>query len=107
MQTIVIKPISVNACWQGRRFKTEAYRSWRDEACLCLKRHDCAQKGNIQLHIRFYLKRSNSDIDNCVKPFLDALTEAGIIEDDRYITKLIVEKIKSDEEKIEYEIKKI
>lgn len=33
------------------------------------------------------------DIDNCIKPILDAMQVAGVIKDDRYVVRLLVHKI--------------
>lgn len=105
-----IKPISVNQCWQGRRFKTPDYKKYERDASLILS---CAplkyfsQTGRIELNIRFYFRMVwNKDLDNFLKPLLDILTKNRIIADDRYITKLTVEKIQSLSDYIEIEIKK-
>jgi len=37
-QTINIKPLSVNDCWQGRRFKTKEYKAYEKEMKLMIKK---------------------------------------------------------------------
>jgi len=107
METLSMKPLSINKCWAGRRFKTPDYKAWREEAEARLREHPRAPDGQVEVHIKFYFKNSRSDIDNCIKPFLDALTDANRIEDDRHVVKLVVEKIMDKDERIEYEIKTI
>lgn len=111
MEILLIKPFSINKAWAGRRFKTPEYKAWREEALLHLRGHPYAPSGEIEVHIKFYLKRMTSDVDNCIKPFLDALTDSQRIKDDRYIMKLTVEKIKTntkdEEERVEYKFKKM
>jgi len=106
MKTIKIKPFSINKAWQGRRFKTPEYKQWRiDFSLLCGKGKMI--KGLVDVNLKFYLKNfAMIDVDNCVKTTLDSLVENGFIEDDRKIVKLAVEKIKSKDEKIEFEILK-
>ena len=91
---INISPISINKVFQGRRFKTPEYTQWRKDFSWIVKKvhHKCTG-----LKIDFYIKNfAMSDVDNMVKPFLDALVENKIIDDDRYIKKLILEKFKVD-----------
>lgn len=64
--------------------------------------------GNVQVKITLYLKSIiRSDIDNFVKPIIDCLVKKGWIEDDRYIQKLEVEKVKKMEEVIGIELKQL
>jgi len=95
---IKLKPITVNQCWQGRRFKTPAYTNWRKSFSLLLK--DKSQiKGELSVILEFYIKHaSTTDTDNLIKPTLDALKEIGVIVDDKYITEIHAYKYKSDKE---------
>lgn len=48
---------------------------------------------NIECSVYIYLNnRRKNDLDNYVKPILDNLQMCGVIQDDCYITRLIVEK---------------
>lgn len=87
--TFVPAPPSTNKIWTvsaGRMVRRKAYRRWMDEAVLLL-RHGLPEivgKPSIAVHIEANLDRRR-DLDNVIKPILDALTKAGRIPDDRYI----------------------
>jgi Holliday junction resolvase RusA-like endonuclease len=85
-----IKPLSVNECWQGRRFKTKKYLAYEKELLLMLKPLKLPQ-GNLFLNIKFGFSNKNSDIDNCVKPLLDILQKKYSF-NDRNIYRLCLEK---------------
>lgn len=101
---IKIKPLSVNQCWQGRRFKTPKYKAYEKELLLKLPKLDLP-KGLIEIEINFYLKNKLFDIDNGLKPFLDILQKKYLF-NDRDIYKMIVAKTISKEEGIEFKIRK-
>lgn len=105
-QIIPIKPLSVNQVWQGRRFKTKAYKQFEQDCGWFIKMPMI--KGEVEIDYKFYIKHfSTSDIDNFIKPFQDILVKNGAIEDDSKIIRITAEKIKSNEERIEVEINKI
>lgn len=67
-----VKPLSVNRCWQGKRFKTPEYKSYEKSLLLMLPNltvKDC----DIRLDLEFGFSSSASDIDNPIKPFVDIL----------------------------------
>jgi len=102
-----IKPISINACFQGRRFKTKEYDAFIQEMLYSMKKIPTI-KGDIEVCIFLHLKSlTRSDIDNFCKPIIDCVVKKGWIEDDRYIQRLEVIKIKSPQEAIEIEIKSL
>lgn len=104
MILIPIKPISVNQCWQGRRFATNKYKDFTKDM-LRVMPNQIIVKGNIELKIKLNLKSLlRGDIDNFVKPIVDCVVKKGWIEDDRFIQNLEVEKMKSKVESIEIEI---
>ena len=72
MIKIDIKPLSVNRCWQGKRFKTIEYRVYEMNCIYLLPK---ASIGNppYGIWIEFGFSNMASDIDNPVKPFLDIL----------------------------------
>lgn len=72
MTIINIKPISVNECWQGRRFKTKKYKSFESEALFLLPEIELPDPP-YKVYYEFGLSNSLSDIDNPVKPFQDVL----------------------------------
>ena len=102
-----IKPLSVNECWQGKRFKTLKYKAYEKELLLKLKKIE-VPKGRLFLKITFGLSSKIADWDNPVKPFQDCLQKKYGF-DDRRIYRAEVEKIdvKKGEEFIEFEIKQL
>lgn len=102
-----IKPLSVNQCWQGRRFFTDKGKKFR-ELCLLLMPRIKTIRGLVKIRITVGIKRAwlSSDVDNFLKPLLDALVKREIIEDDRFITDLRITKHKADKNYVEIQIKK-
>ncbi len=104
---IKIKPFSINKAFQGRRFKTSDYKRYEEE-CLWLLKGNKKTEGEVKVIYRFYIKNYKaSDVGNFEKCLSDIITKAGLIEDDRYIKRMTLEKFKSDKEYIEIEIKKV
>ena len=68
-----VKPLSVNQCWQGRRFKTKAYKQYEKAMMLILPNVQYEFKDKIGITIEFGFSNSTSDIDNPLKPVLDIL----------------------------------
>lgn len=95
MTIINIKPLSVNQCWQGRRFKTPKYNSYEKEL-LCLLPPLTIPEGKLKLDIVVAFSNRGSDIDNVVKPLLDILQKKYAFNDSRVyeitILKTIVKK---------------
>jgi len=106
MQKISIKPLSVNEAWQGRRFKTPKYDKYIKDILLILPSQLAIPKDNIKLFIEFGFSNSASDIDNCLKPFIDCLQKKYGF-NDKLINELDVRKIKVSKgyEHIIFEIK--
>lgn len=100
---IEIKPFSNNKMWKGRRFKTREYRDWRKWfGYICQKGKTITEP--CHLEVVFSCSRANrSDLDNFLKPFLDALVESKVLSDDRIVQSISARKIKG-EDYIEYEI---
>ena len=99
---ILIKPLSINNAWKGRKFKTKEYDQYISDMFFLLP-----NKLNIDpenLHFIFHLKSTTynkADVDNFIKPILDIMVKKGILKDDRYVKKITIEKVISDEYKIE------
>lgn len=70
-----IKPLSVNSCWQGKRFKTPEYKAYEKELLLMLPNYPKGKKVPEMIRISFIFGFSSkgSDLDNPVKPLLDIL----------------------------------
>ena len=91
MLTLKIKPISVNECYRGRRFKTPLYNAYEAEMNYLLpKGLKVPEKAKIVLKLGFSNKRC--DIDNPVKIILDILQKAYNF-NDKQVYKLEVEKV--------------
>ena len=73
MHKINIKPLSTNALWQGRRFKTEAYEDYEKELFVLLPKNYKVPSGKLSATFEFGLSSKNADADNCVKGFADIL----------------------------------
>ena len=87
-----LKPLSVNVAWQGKRFKTNAYKRYENDLLTILPKIPIPD-GNLYLNIQFGFSNSASDIDNPLKPFIDCLQKRYGF-DDKRVTELNVRKIK-------------
>ena len=104
---VEIRPLSVNMCWQGRRFKTPEYKAYERETLLLLPKRKMI-KGNVEVYLIFFFKNDKMrDIDNSIKPILDFFTKKGYIEDDRKIIHLDISKQKSEREGFAFEIMEV
>jgi Holliday junction resolvase RusA-like endonuclease len=90
------KPLSVNECWQGQRFKTPVYKSFEKEMLLILP--NSKEKFSDMLRVEFFFGFSSSlaDLDNPVKPLIDILQKKYGFNDKQVfelnVRKCIVEK---------------
>lgn len=102
-----IKPLSVNEAWQGRRVKTDKYRSFERDVLLLLKPMKIPE-GKLELYIKWGFSSAGSDWDNPIKPFQDILQKKYNFNDNR-VARAVVEKVKvkKGEEFIEFEIKQL
>lgn len=91
METIKFKiglnPISDNKIWKGQRFKSKNYENWRMAAYCLLQNLQIPQiKGWIAIESHFYIHNfKRVDVTNYLKSTFDALVQAKIIEDDRFV----------------------
>jgi Holliday junction resolvase RusA-like endonuclease len=105
---IEIKPLSVNQCWQGKRFKTPKYKDFEKQVLLLLPNNYKVPLGDLQITLKWGFSSKLSDWDNPIKPFQDILQKKYNFNDSR-IFKATVEKeiVKKGEEYIEFNIKKM
>ena len=96
---ILIKPLSINACFQGKRFKTKDYKDYEQELWYLLPNQNVPQ-GKLELDIKVGLSSKNADVDNIAKPFIDILQKKYTF-NDKMIYRLIIEK-ENVEKKEEY-----
>jgi Holliday junction resolvase RusA-like endonuclease len=102
-----IKPLSINAAFQGKRFKTPLYKSYETKMLLMLPKSIGKIPDQIEVNITFGFSNKASDIDNCVKLFLDLLQKKYRFNDSQ-IYRLNIHKVLTDKglDFIEFEIKK-
>ena len=80
---INIKPLSVNEAWQGRRFKTDKYKSFEKSLMMLLPPLKIDFKAHLSVDITFGYSSIQSDIDNGLKPLLDVLQKKYGINDNK------------------------
>ena len=95
MNKLNIKPLSVNECWQGKRFKTIDYKQYERDLLLMLPKKTF-KFDKFSIEIEFGFSTILADIDNPLKPFIDILQKKYAINDrDVYslsVTKKVVHK---------------
>ncbi len=102
---IKIKPLSSNACWQGRRFKNQKYKVFEKTLIALLPGSLKIPKNRkLEIKIEWGLSSKLADVDNFCKPFLDVLQKKYTTFNDRWIYKMTVHKniVKKGEEYIEF-----
>ncbi|MEK6879137.1 MAG: RusA family crossover junction endodeoxyribonuclease [Nanoarchaeota archaeon] len=101
------KALSVNAAWQGRRYKSKAYSEFEKEIGYLLPRNQSIN-GEVKIEYIFGLKNYKlTDVDNLIKPIQDLIVKAGIIDDDRKIVQVLAIKVASKKDVIGITITKI
>ena len=99
-----IKPLSINQCFQGRRYKTRNYDDYIKEFLILLPKKTQI-KGEIGIKMMFWLQNSKRcDLDNLCKPILDILVKKGYIQDDRAVQEIYLKKVKSEIDNISIQI---
>lgn len=74
-ETVKIRcvPLSVNKAWQGRRFKTDAYKLYEKFLMWKLPKKIDLPAPPYEIHFEFGFSSSLADWDNPVKPLQDIL----------------------------------
>lgn len=98
MIKVSIKPLSVNQAWQGKRFKTPAYKQYERDCLLLLPKVDIPE-GYLEAQYVFGFSSKLSDWDNPIKPMQDILQKKYEF-DDKRIKKasIVIEKVSKGEE---------
>jgi len=106
---IFIKPLSVNQCWQGRRFKTPNYRTFEKNVLELLPDDLYLPKnGKLVIYITFGFSSVMADYDNAIKPFQDILQKKYGFDDNRiYEAHIFKDIVKKGKEYIKVRIEKI
>ena len=104
MIKVNIKPLSVNLCWQGRRYATNDYKRYETELLYRLPKIQIPD-GKLHVIYRVGFSNASADLGNMEKPFTDILCKKYGF-DDKMIYKftLIKEVVKNGQEYIEFEI---
>ena len=71
-----VKPLSVNQCWKGKRYKTDKYKGYEKTLNYLLpnkKEFDVDPKKPIIISIDIGFSNRGADLDNPIKPILDIL----------------------------------
>ena len=99
-----IKPLSVNQAWQGKRFKTPAYKRYERDVLLMLKPMDIPD-GDLAIEITYGFSNRQSDVDNPTKLLIDILQKKYGFNDSR-VTRLnlIKQQVKKGYEYIDFQI---
>jgi len=107
MVRIDLKPISVNTCWQGKRYKTKEYKQY-ESVCLLMLPKMKLPEPPYKISYVFGMSNILSDFDNPVKPITDILQKKYGF-NDKHIHEAHIKKVKVDKGKeyFEFEIKKI
>jgi len=90
-ETILVKPLSVNQAWKGRKYKTKEYTLYEKKVLALLDDIYLEPSDRMFLQIDVYYSNKASDIDNCIKPFVDILQKKYNF-DDKCIYKLLINK---------------
>jgi len=89
---INIKPLSINTAFQGKRFKTHAYKAYEKEVMLKLKPMEIPD-GDLEIAMQLGFSNKLSDIDNPVKPFIDILQKYYGFNDSRVYALVLMKRI--------------
>lgn len=92
MIRIGIKPLSVNECWQGKRFKTPKYKAYEKHILLLLPKYKLPPPP-YSIHFEFGLSSPLADWDNPVKPLQDILQKKYEF-NDKDIIRAVIDKVR-------------
>ena len=86
------KPLSVNEAWQGKRYKTKAYKSYEQELNLLLPKKYFIPEGKLGIRLEFGLNKL-ADWDNPVKPLQDILQKKYNFNDSRIVEAQVIKHV--------------
>ena len=101
---INIKPLSINECFKGRRFRTDKYKRYERDLLLLLPNMKIP-KGKLEIYFKWGFSSKLADWDNPIKGFQDILQKKYNF-NDRDVFKATVEKeiVKKGKEYIKFKI---
>ena len=108
MIEIKIKPMSVNDVWQGRRFKSPAYKQYEKAVLYMLPKKINIPEPPFVLTLEFGFSSASSDWDNPIKPFQDILAKKYGF-NDKLIKKGVVtiETVKKGQEYVKFKLESL
>jgi len=65
------KPLSINEAWQGKRFKTPAYKAYEKAMLLLMPKAKVDPEQMLRVEFFFGFSNKASDLDNPVKLLMD------------------------------------
>ena len=90
------KPLSVNQAWQGKRFKTHAYKEYEKAMLLMMPKAKIDAQDMLRVEFYFGFSNQASDLDNPVKLLMDIAQKKYGFNDkmvfELYVRKFIVKK---------------
>jgi len=101
-----VRPLTVNQCWQGRRYKTNKYNQYEKMVMECLPASiSIPDNEKLRLYLEFGVSTKLADWDNPIKPFQDVLQKKYDFNDNR-IYEATVKKVvvKKGEEYVKFRI---
>lgn len=104
--TIEEKALSVNKCWQGKRYKTTEYKEYESKLLTLMPKKKVDAEAMLCIEIFFGYKNKLADIDNGLKPLLDILQKKYGF-NDRNIFELNVRKAHTEKDFIQVTIKNL
>jgi Holliday junction resolvase RusA-like endonuclease len=104
MEKINIKALSVNSCYQGKRYKNQIHKEYVAEVMIQLPIFFIGRPP-YKLVLEFGLSSKLQDLDNCIKVFQDCLTVKYNFNDrDIYQIEAVKLNVKKGEEYIKFDI---
>jgi Holliday junction resolvase RusA-like endonuclease len=65
------KPLSINEAWQGKRYKTEAYKQYEKDLLFLFPNGKIEPTQMLRIEFFFGFSNQSSDLDNPVKLLID------------------------------------
>ncbi len=86
-------PPSANRIWRnfgGRMVKSSEYRAWKDTAAASIAHQMGGQPPLGWFTAAMVMPPTRRDLDNSIKPTLDALQAGGAVQDDKRLRALVI-----------------
>lgn len=96
MCEVEIVPPSVNNYWidSGKAKKRLSKRALHFTAVMKRFINPCGYDGKVSVNVQFAPPDAKTrDIDNIVKPIFDSLSKCGLIQDDKQVDELVVQRL--------------